>query len=109
MKKDRMDNPNYDGVVIVETKGKNSTTEAYRANARYSKKFIIPEDGWGYRGPWNPNKIVFYGEEITVYAKNATIKFKVDGSAEFLPVEAWDYTEHEKQVVENKLKDYKLL
>ena len=87
-----MKNPILDGVILVETvrpvKGKKHGTECYdgpsRTSVPYKVKSKVFENGF------NPKKIVFFGEEIIIYAKNMTLKFSVDGTVETLPVDKWD-------------------
>ena len=97
MKKDinqNLQNPDRNGVIIVETakevKGKERGTEAYQPRREYSSEFRIGSHPTSHDGKFNPNKIVFFGEEIFVYAKNRTLKFNIDGTVEDLPVDSWD-------------------
>ena len=113
MKKDKnqtMLNPNRNGVLIVETKkpvkGKETGTEAYQPRAEFSSEFRIGSHPTSKDGKFNPNKIVFFGEEIFVYAKNRTLKFNLDGTVEDLPVESWADSPKIQKELDRQIKKY---
>ena len=103
-------NPCRNGVLIIETaksvKGKDRGTEAYQPQASYSSEFRIGKHGKSKDGKFNPNKIVFFGEEIFVYAKNRTLKFNLDGTVEDLPVEHWDDSNKNSKQLDRQIKKY---
>ena len=83
-----MKNPPINGAVIVETIGKSTGTEVYMGPTRTSSTFKV--DAPIYPNGFNPNKVVFFGEEVKIYAKTATISIHADGTISTETVDTWD-------------------
>ena len=102
-----MKNPPINGAVIVETIGKSTGTEVYMGPTRTSSTFKI--DAPIFPNGFNPNKVVFFGKEIKIYAKNATVSIHCDGTISTEAVDTWntEVDANSKKVLQD-IETYKL-
>ena len=82
-----MKNPPINGAVIVETLGKTTGTEVYKGPTRTSSTYKV--DAPVFKNGFNPRKVVFFGEEVKIYAKNVTISIHADGTVSTEGVDTW--------------------
>ena len=85
-----LQNPNKDGIIIVEATGQNKKTHCYPGPTPGGMSQPYKVEAPIFPNGFNPKKIVFFGEEITVYAKNMTLQFHADGTVSTLPVNTWE-------------------
>ena len=84
-----MKNPNEHGCLIVETEGGNNHTRCYPGPSRDGRSKHFKVKAGIFKNGFNPKKITFHGERITIYAKNMTLQFDEEGNVTTLPVDTW--------------------
>ena len=85
-----MKNPNENGCVIVETRGKNNETRCYKGPKKDGRSETFKVEAPIFKNGFNPKKLSFHGEEIIIYAKNMTLVFDDQGNVKTLPVNTWE-------------------
>ena len=86
-----MKNPPINGAVIVETLGKTTGTEVYKGPTRTSATYKV--DAPVFKNGFNPRKVVFFGEEVKIYAKNLTVTIHATGLVSTEAVDTWNANE----------------